>query len=209
MSDSGSNKAARKSGADEAEATLRLIANLPAPHGLEDRVRAHLLVAPRRGRVIAWPGSLVRQSVRDAGWMRSVAAAAIVCVVAGGGWGIYARVQGGQLTRSIAGPAVPGSGSSSFSTGEARRRPQTLNGPSISVFPAHFQIEARHATARGRIGSAEKLHVLMRPQIARLLYTAPFSPRSLAFTVSFSRGCAQIHHAHRHAAVGQRLDPGF
>jgi len=132
MSDSGSNKAARKSGADEAEATLRLIANLPAPHGLEDRVRAHLLVAPRRGRVIAWPGSLVRQSVRDAGWMRSVAAAAIVCVVAGGGWGIYARVQGGQLTRSIAGPAVPGSGSSSFSTGEARRRPQTLNGPSIS-----------------------------------------------------------------------------
>ncbi|MGA2538391.1 MAG: hypothetical protein ABSF53_20445 [Terracidiphilus sp.] len=125
MSDSVLSKGQKKSGADEAEATLRLIASLPAPHGLEDRVQARLLTAPRRGRVIAWPMSLVR----DSGWMRSAAAAAIVCVVAGGGWGIYARVQGGQVARSIAGPAVPGS--SSFSTGEARRRPQTLNGPTV------------------------------------------------------------------------------
>jgi hypothetical protein len=133
MSDSVRINAAKKSGADEAEATLRLIANLPAPHGLEDRVHAHLLAAPRSGRVVGWPASHVRPSVRESGWLRSAAAAAIVCVVAGGGWGIYARVQGGQVARSIAGPGT--TGSSSFSTGEARRRPQTLNGPAVTHPP--------------------------------------------------------------------------
>ena len=36
-----------------AEETLRLIANLPAPDGLEDRVHAALNAMPRRSRVLA------------------------------------------------------------------------------------------------------------------------------------------------------------
>ena len=43
-----------------AEETLRLIASLPAPAGLEDRVHAALRAAPRRGRVLAWPEASTR-----------------------------------------------------------------------------------------------------------------------------------------------------
>ena len=73
----------------EAEETLRLIAHLPVPQGLEDRVRAALHSRPRQGRILSWP-SVPRL---ESNWMRSAAAAAIVFVVAGGGWGIYSRVQ--------------------------------------------------------------------------------------------------------------------
>ena len=79
---------------DSVEATLRLIANLPAPKGLEDRINASLRTAqqsvPRKGRLLSWPGTKFRPG---SDWMRSAAAAAIVLVVAGGGWGIYSHVQ--------------------------------------------------------------------------------------------------------------------
>lgn len=113
----------KKIDANQADATLRLIASLPAPEGLEDRVHAHLRVAPFRSRVFSWP----MRPGRETGWMRSAAAAAIVCLVAGGGWGIYSRVIPGQSAQTIAGQSA--AGEKSFSTGEARRRPQTLAGP--------------------------------------------------------------------------------
>ena len=107
------------------EATLRLIATLPAPEGLEDRVNANLHTAqqsaPRKGRVLAWPTTLWL----GGDWMRSAAAAAIVIVVAGGGWGIYTHV---QPARGIAAPprvAAP----SGFSSAGAMRTPNPLNGP--------------------------------------------------------------------------------
>ena len=110
------------------EATLRLIATLPAPEGLEDRVNASLRTAqrsaPRIGRILAWPVAGFKPG-RD--WMRSAAAAAIVLVVAGGGWGIYTRV---QPARSITVPphfAAP----AGFSSSGAMRTPNTLNGPVV------------------------------------------------------------------------------
>jgi hypothetical protein len=130
MSDPVQNGFSNESGGD-AEATLRLIAKLAAPDGLEDRVHAKLIAAPRHGRVLAWPGAVVPTG----GWLRAVAAAAIVCVIAGGGWGVYSRVQPGQSTQPVTGThmASPGTGQSAgqgqFSTGDAVRRPQTLNGP--------------------------------------------------------------------------------
>lgn len=114
---------AKKLDVGEAEVTLRLIAGLSAPRGLEDRVHAHLIAAPRKGRVFPWAAPVLRES----GWMRSVAAAAIVCVVAGGGWGVYAHVMPGQAVRTLAGAGM----GEPFSTGEARRRPQTLEGPAL------------------------------------------------------------------------------
>jgi hypothetical protein len=115
----------KNSGASEAEATLRLIASLPAPEGLEDRVHVALNAAPRRSRVLAWP-------VAPAGeWLRAAAAAAIVFVVAGGGWGIYAHVQPGHAVQGIAGPRLSAPGG--FSEGGAVRRPQTLVGPTLAV----------------------------------------------------------------------------
>jgi hypothetical protein len=130
MSYPGLNGSSKDSGAGEgpssAEATLRLIARLPAPEGIEERVKAGLRNAPRRGRVLAWPGSFSPA----AGWQRAAAAAAIVFVVGGGGWGIYARVQPGQPAHGIAGPRVSGPGQ--FSAGDAMRRPQTLVGPTLT-----------------------------------------------------------------------------
>jgi hypothetical protein len=127
------NGYSKDSGAGEAETTLRLIASLPAPQGLEDRVHARIRTAPRSARVLAWPTPAAGE------WMRVAAAAAIVCVVAGGGWGIYSHVQPGQAipgyaVRGVAGPPVAGPGQ--FSTGEARRRPQTLVGPIVTQSPA-------------------------------------------------------------------------
>jgi len=89
-----------------AEETLRLIANLPAPDGLAERVQSRLRTESQSGRVLSFPRSLV-----SGGWsgygnaMRGAAAAAIVCVVVGGGWRIYSRVQPGPSARVIVMPA--------------------------------------------------------------------------------------------------------
>lgn len=116
-----------------AEDTLRLIASLPAPKGLEDRIhaglRSSLQSASRPARILEWPTALrAGGSWLHGAAMRSAAAAAIVCVVVGGGWGIYSHVQQSQPSRSIALPphmAAPGG----FSSGGAIRTPQTVNGP--------------------------------------------------------------------------------
>jgi hypothetical protein len=113
------------------EETLRLIAGLPAPEGLEERVHAALRRAPRAGRVLAWPAALRLEG----GWMRAAAAAAIVAVVAGGGWGVVRHVQPGQTAGGSAvmpHMAAPGG----FSTGGAMRTPQTLHGPVAPVLAA-------------------------------------------------------------------------
>jgi hypothetical protein len=116
-----------------AEATLRLIAGLPAPQGLEDRVLSGLKSAPRSARVLHWPSILQPTG----SWMRGAAAAAIVFVVAGGGWGIYTRVQPTQPARVLVMPPRVGP-SGSFSGAGAMRTPQTINGPVLAQ-PAPIQ----------------------------------------------------------------------
>jgi hypothetical protein len=123
--------------AGSAEATLRLIAHLPAPDGLEDRVQAGLRTAPRTARVLAWPGAFSPA----AGWLRAAAAAAIVFVVAGGGWGIYSRVQPGLPVHGVAGPRMVGPGT--FTEGGAVRRPQTLAGPVVTLPPAPARVKPK------------------------------------------------------------------
>jgi hypothetical protein len=100
------------------EETLRLIANLPAPSGLEDRLHRSLREAPRKSRVLAWPAS--------SNWLRSAAAAAIVLVVVGGGWGVYSRVQPGQAPNPGAVPVRGG-----FGGAGVVRTPVTLPGPNV------------------------------------------------------------------------------
>jgi hypothetical protein len=105
----------------DTEATLRLIANLPSPEGLENRVIAGLRSAPRSSSVFSWPGVL---NPADS-WLRTAAAAAIVFVIVGGGWGVYSRV---QPNNAIAAP--PGAGAAAgFSNAGALRVPQTLPAP--------------------------------------------------------------------------------
>jgi hypothetical protein len=121
------NNAAFRTGAGEAEETLRLIAGLAAPEGLEDRVQASLTQAPRTARVMPWP--------LDRHWMhgtlaRGAAAAAIVCFVAGGGWEVYSRVQPTQAPKVIAMPRVATPGG--FASANAMRTPKTVNGPTLT-----------------------------------------------------------------------------
>ena len=134
-------------GRGEAEETLRLIANLPAPKGLEDRVKARLQAAARTNHVLPWPAD--RRP--GAGWMhskvmRGAAAAAIVVVVAGGGWGVYSRVQPAQTPNAIVMPRVAAPGG--FSGAGAIRSPQTLKGPVLTHrVPATPKQAVPHAKA--------------------------------------------------------------
>jgi hypothetical protein len=119
------------SGADHAgtvDATLRLVATLPAPSGLEDRIHSALRSAHARrpGRVLAWPSA--HRSSRS--WMRTAAAAAIAFVIAGGGWGVYSHVQPAHPAGAMIAPAQPAAGG--FSAAGAIRTPQTLNGPVVA-----------------------------------------------------------------------------
>ena len=127
VSNSISN-AVRDNTPGSAEATLRLLANLPAPEGLEDRVMVSLKTAPRTARVLHWPSVLQPTG----SWMRGAAAAAIVFVVAGGGWGVYTRVQPSQPARVLVMPARAGA-AAGFSSAGAMRTPQTLNGPFVAA----------------------------------------------------------------------------
>ncbi len=119
----------------KAEETLRIIANLPAPEGLSDRVQARLRSVPRTSSVLSWRSAPLH------GWMfspalRGAAAAAIVCIVAGGGWQIYSRVQPAATAQNpnVVMPSRVGP-NGGFSTGGAIARPDTLNGP-VLVPPA-------------------------------------------------------------------------
>jgi hypothetical protein len=115
------------SGCDSGEETLRLVAHLPAPAGLEDRVQRALRSAPHSAQVLAWPKAIRPQS----GWMRTAAAATIVFVVAGGGWGVYTRVQQNQPAKVIMMPpriGAPGG----FAGAGAVRTPDTLTGPTVN-----------------------------------------------------------------------------
>jgi hypothetical protein len=171
----GNGSAGNESGS--AEETLRLIAKLPAPEGLEERViagvRARRLAAPRGARVLEFPGAPRLGGGRLGGsWMRSAAAAAIVCVVVGGGWGVYSRVQQPQAAKVIVIPAR-GAGQGGFSNAGAMRTPTTLNGPvvanpvvaqpmvvqPVTPKPAQARVsapEAKNLNPKGTAGVASK-----------------------------------------------------
>jgi hypothetical protein len=118
-------------GVRNAEDTLRLIANVPPPDGLVDRVQAGLRTAPRRSFLTSW-----RTTFDLNGWiyspaLRGAAAAAIVCVVAGGGWRIYSHVLPAPTAKMIVLPGRVGN-SGAFSNAGAMRTPDTLNGPVLT-----------------------------------------------------------------------------
>jgi hypothetical protein len=117
------------SGSAAADETLRIIASLPVPEGLEDRVIDAMSKAPRTASVLPWPSESRRGWVHSA-VARGAAAAAIVFVVGGGGWGVYSRVRPVQTPpKVIAMPRVVTPGG--FSSAGAMRTPQTLNGPTL------------------------------------------------------------------------------
>lgn len=134
----------QRAGISTAEETLRLLARLSAPEGLEERVQNGLRVAAhsaeRKVRILHWPAWLRRSS----GWMqsapmRAVAAVAIVAVVVGGGWMVSSRIPAAQPATAQTIPARV-SAQGGFASAEAMRTPHTLNGPtvtpSVAISPA-------------------------------------------------------------------------
>jgi hypothetical protein len=136
--------------------TLRLIAGLPAPAGLEERVHKALRAGPRgrvlgSGRVLSWPVRFCAKTTLESNWVRAAAAAAIVFVVVGGGWGVYSRVQPAPAGKVIVMPQiVPSSGG--FSGAGAIRVPATIPGPKIrdhgTTGPSHPGREQETQTAK-------------------------------------------------------------
>jgi hypothetical protein len=108
-------------GPSDADATLRLIASLPAPEGLAERMQDGLRVGAARGggQVLAWPA---RRNV-GLDWLRGSAAAAIVCVVAGGAWWIYASAPAGGDAVAAPVHVRPAGG---FSNAGAMHTPDTV-----------------------------------------------------------------------------------
>lgn len=147
----------------EAEATLRLIAKLPAPDGLAERVQGRLKAAPvsvleTGAQVLQWP---VRRSGWT-GWARGVAAAAIVCVVAGGAWQISTHIVPGASGNAVAAPvpvpsrARPAGG---FSSAGAMRTPDTLNGPVLKRKPqtgSAAEAAKKNDSTKKPVGGAEQ-----------------------------------------------------
>ncbi len=107
-------------GLGEAEKTLRVIAALPAPDGLAERVQGRLREAPKRARVLSWPGTVMRSAL----W-RGAAAAAIVCVAAGGAWGVYRQVAPAMAARNTA-PQVRVRPEGGFANAGAMRTPDSV-----------------------------------------------------------------------------------
>ena len=123
------------------DATLHLLGTLRAPAGLEDRVFAGIMAAPRKSRVLEWPQPLY---LRD--WVRGIAAALIVLAVGGGGWGLYSHVKPSEPARAVTAPQTvfqPGG----FSSAEMIRRPQTLNGPPVKKVEPAEAAKAKAAEA--------------------------------------------------------------
>jgi hypothetical protein len=132
MSFSTQNDLVRNAGAIDAEKTLRLIASLPAPEGIEDRVKSGLRGAERQARVMSWPLSTpVRGGGSGVSAMRAAAAAAIVFVVAGGGWEVYSHIRLAPAPTAVAAPQQIGGGGGLSAAG-AKRTPRTLEGPVIA-----------------------------------------------------------------------------
>jgi hypothetical protein len=131
----------RKETAESAEEMLRVIASLPAPDGLVERVQTKLRTAPRSSRVLGWPLALVPGGWGYGNAMRGAAAAAIVCVVAGGGWRIYSRVQPGPSAKMVVMPA-PAGPVRGFSIGGSVHTPDPIRAPILpqQVMPGPTEV---------------------------------------------------------------------
>lgn len=143
-------------GPSSAEATLRLIAGLPAPEGLADRVHTRLRTVPRKTGLLHWPLAPAMGFRIYSPVFRAAAAAGIVCLVAGGGWQIYSHVATTPAGSAVVQPARIGN-SGGFSNAGAMRTPDTLDRPVLKqAVPAAGSGPAAGAgpAARHRAGAA-------------------------------------------------------
>ncbi len=152
--------------------TLRLIAHVQVPEGLEARIHAALLkAAPRGGRVLAWPTSSGSAAFwGESSWMRATAAAAIVLVVAGGGWGVYMHVEH-PVSKVIVMPVAQPAAGGGFSSAGTMRKPQTVKGPVLAQ-PAEAAATGKPDKTKLRKKTASRPMPAIKPSPA----TRPTAP---------------------------------
>ena len=124
-----------KNSGHEAERTLRLVAELPPPEDLTDRVHQRLAVeresiaeregAARRGFWSFW---------QPARRLQFAGAALLAIAVAGSTWSVYHSRNGAQAVTPVAPKPVAPQGTSGFTPAGAERKPSTLK--PIKVPPA-------------------------------------------------------------------------
>ncbi|WP_263359999.1 hypothetical protein [Acidicapsa ligni] len=136
----------------EAEHTLRLLANLPPPEGLTDRIHHRLRFAPEpRGmRFLNW-----RFLGQPAMGLQFAGAALVLVALAGGSWSLYHRAghvqavvpqTGNSVSAPVNAPASPVE-SSGFRNAGAVRVPPTLTPLHVPPVPKK-KPSAGHAVAR-------------------------------------------------------------
>jgi len=117
----------------QAEDTLRLLATLPPPAGLEDRVHLRVDARIRTAEYAPTPRSIWSL------WMPSrrlqfAGAAILVMALAGSTWSAYHTKSGQAVIQPVTQPASPTTPANSFGTAGAEGRPSTLT--PIKVLPA-------------------------------------------------------------------------
>lgn len=142
--------------------TLRLIANVSVPDGIEERVHA-VLNTSRQARILDWPATLGFSHFWDgSSWMRAAAAAAIVLVVGGGGWGVYMHVEH-PGARVVVIPAARPAAAGGFSSAGAIRTPQTVKGPEVTAQPT---VRTSKAAARKKLAPRHVAPATVQPAAA-------------------------------------------
>ena len=116
--------------ANDLDATLRLLATVPAPEDLTLRIHRELARAPRRNGWLRPLAGIEHFGFNSHGSFRAVAAAAIVCVVAGGGWQIFSRVQPAPAAQGVIAPVRLGA-QGGFSTAGAVQTPDPAAPPPV------------------------------------------------------------------------------
>lgn len=124
------NPPKRQSDSNNYEETLRRLAQLPAPTGLQERVQARLATANKQNKRDDWRAFFSKLFAPQSSWRRGLAAAAIVLVIFGVGWGIAWSIQPPAPAAQIA-PPVGATVSGGFSSAGAIRTPPTLQGPAV------------------------------------------------------------------------------
>jgi len=145
MNSPGENGFANK--VSDAEETLRLIARLPAPAGLEERVKRALRMNSSASKVVPWPAEYAPSGKwTHSAWARCAAAAAIVAIVTGGSWTVLPHHQPARASKAIPLPHV--SAAPGFENANAIRTPQTLQGPVVKRVPKSSEPAPKNAQKR-------------------------------------------------------------
>jgi hypothetical protein len=158
----------RSEAQEEYMRTLHLLTQVEPPKGLAERVQSRLEDEPRR-RTHRGLLHLFDPLTPWGNWMRGLAAAAIVAILAGGCWEVFSRSHAPAVTpsASLAAPSTTTTGNG-FTSAGAVRKPQTLDGPLARPEndPAKSAVKAKKNTPKERAARNQSQASAIEPESA-------------------------------------------